>query len=257
MSCAASSVSKILYDSKTNEITFKSPDFWVIVAGIRRFVEEEGNGRLPLSPELPDMHSTTDQYLSLQSLYRVKFEEDVSSVCNHVSTILNSVGRDENSISRKDISLVCLNSRTLRVVRTKPLLDVKSLYASDEIKNALSNEGMSNAASLFVILNTIDSFHEENNRFPGATGADVEEDAAVLKGLLATVADVSTAMAVNDDMIHEMVRFGGSELHSVASIMGAMASQEVIKLLTSQCVPLSGTLIYDGMNCHTLVLNFY
>lgn len=40
--------------------------FWVIVAALKRFVENEGRGCLPLSGALPDMHSDTKSFIQLQ-----------------------------------------------------------------------------------------------------------------------------------------------------------------------------------------------
>ena len=53
-----------------------------------------------------------------------------------------------------------------------------------------------------------------------------------------------------------MCRFGGGELHCVAAIVGGMAAQEAIKLITRQLVPVSGTLIYNAMASTTSVLPF-
>lgn len=41
-------------------------------------------------------------------------------------------------------------------------------------------------------------------------------------------------------------RYGNSELHSVAAFIGGCASHEVIKLLTSQFVPINNTFIYNA-----------
>lgn len=68
----------------------------------------------------------------------------------------------------------------------------------------------------------------------------------------ALLADCGTTHAVlPDDLVGEMVRFGASELHCVGAIMGGMAAQEAIKLITAQFVPLSGGLIYNGMTSTT------
>ena len=50
-----------------------------------------------------------------------------------------------------------------------------------------------------------------------------------------------------DDLVAEVCRFGAGELHCVAAIMGGIAAQEAIKLLTRQFVPLSGLLLYNAM----------
>ena len=54
---------------------------------------------------------------------------------------------------------------------------------------------------------------------------------------------------------HNMLcRFGAGELHCVAAIMGGIAAQEAIKLLTKQFVPLSGLLLYNAMASTSSVL---
>lgn len=53
--------------------------YWVLVAALRRFVEGEGRGLLPLEGSIPDMHASTQLYLDLQRLYREKAEADVDA----------------------------------------------------------------------------------------------------------------------------------------------------------------------------------
>ncbi|KIZ02954.1 hypothetical protein MNEG_5000 [Monoraphidium neglectum] len=48
---------------------------------------------------------------------------------------------------------------------------------------------------------------------------------------------------------------GASELHVVAAVMGGMAAQEAIKLITRQFVPFGGTLIYNATTSTTSVLD--
>ncbi len=55
-------------------------------------------------------------------------------------------------------------------------------------------------------------------------------------------------------MLEEFVRYGGAELHAVGAVMGGIASQEAIKLVTSQFVPLQGTLVYNAVHGTTSVL---
>ncbi len=42
----------------------------------------------------------------------------------------------------------------------------------------------------------------------------------------------------------------------MAAVVGAIASQEAIKLITRQFVPVGGTLLYNGMACTTSVFAF-
>ncbi len=53
-----------------------------------------------------------------------------------------------------------------------------------------------------------------------------------------------------------MCRFGASELHCLGAIVGGMAAQEAIKLVTHQFVPLGGVLIYNAMSSTSSVFTF-
>ncbi len=78
---------------------------------------------------------------------------------------------------------------------------------------------------------------------------ELEEDAAVLKARMASVAADCGASAaqVADDYVEEMVRCGAAELHVMGAIVGGIAAQEAIKFVTHQFVPVPGVLIYNAM----------
>lgn len=43
------------------------------------------------------------------------------------------------------------------------------------------------------------------------------------------------------------LRYGGSEIHSIASFIGGVTAQEALKLILKQFVVLNHTLVYDGV----------
>jgi amyloid beta precursor protein binding protein 1 len=49
---------------------------------------------------------------------------------------------------------------------------------------------------------------------------------------------------------------GAAELHVVAAVMGGMAAQEAIKLVTQQFVPFNGSLIYNAMASTTSIFQW-
>ena len=57
-----------------------------------------------------------------------------------------------------------------------------------------------------------------------------------------------------DDLVAEMCRFGAAELHCVAAVVGGIAAQEAIKLITHQFVPLAAPLIYNAIESTSAVL---
>lgn len=47
---------------------FQSKAFWIIAKAVRDFIENEGNGHLPLQGSLPDMTAETSRYIALQQM---------------------------------------------------------------------------------------------------------------------------------------------------------------------------------------------
>jgi amyloid beta precursor protein binding protein 1 len=50
-------------------------------------------------------------------------------------------------------------------------------------------------------------------------------------------------------------RAGGSELAQMAALLGGIAGQEAVKLITRQYIPLSGTVVFDGIKSRTGVVS--
>ncbi len=240
-----SDVLRVLDDKEAVEAGKDSEPFWVVCQALKRFYVEEN--ALPVCPTIPDMHSSTASYLALQQAYQAKFDQEVTRVCELAHEVSPSVSRD---FVRK----MCLNARMLRVIRPKPMYAVQEVEMTPKLKEMLASEVDGYSASIMFFLRHADAFFEEHSRYPGAEledAADTEEDARKMSVLLANVP------GVNEDMTNELVRSGGAELHCIASIIGAIASQEVIKLLTKQMVPLCGTLVYDGINSLSTVIDTF
>lgn len=49
------------------------------------------------------------------------------------------------------------------------------------------------------------------------------------------------------------MRAGGGELHNIAALTGGMVSQEVIKVITEQYVPVDNTCVFDGVRSKSSV----
>ncbi|KAL4859524.1 NEDD8-activating enzyme E1 regulatory subunit AXR1 [Chlorella vulgaris] len=112
----SSELQAVLDDPCAASITQQSPDFWVLVAALRRFIEQEGEGQLPLEGSIPDMHASTQQYLDLQRIYRAKADADAAAVQAHTRALLEAAGRDPGAIPLPDIKHFCKHARSLRHV---------------------------------------------------------------------------------------------------------------------------------------------
>jgi hypothetical protein len=54
--------------------------------------------------------------------------------------------------------------------------------------------------------------------------------------------------------VQEVVRAKGGELHNVSALTGGMVSQEIIKIITKQYIPIDNTCVFDGITSRTQIL---
>jgi NEDD8-activating enzyme E1 regulatory subunit len=54
--------------------------------------------------------------------------------------------------------------------------------------------------------------------------------------------------------VQEVARAKGGELHNISALTGGMVSQEIIKVITKQYIPIDNTCIFDGIKSRTQVL---
>lgn len=80
--------------------------------------------------------------------------------------------------------------------------------------------------------------------------ADLRKDTELVHSFGSTIVDdTGIEVPFTKDHASEMVRYGAAELHNIAALMGGIASQEIVKLLTRQYTPLNNTYIYNGITC--------
>ncbi|ETN69286.1 hypothetical protein NECAME_19475 [Necator americanus] len=123
----------------------------------------------------------------------------------------------------------------------------------NNIANSSVEEENVSAAVWFLLLRAADKFCREKGRYPGTNGVPCTIDSLDLKQRVVSIISSShvdnpeAVMArVPPSAIAEICRYGAGELHVVASLIGGIVAQEVIKLATNQYVPLDNTFIYDG-----------
>lgn len=75
--------------------------------------------------------------------------------------------------------------------------------------------------------------------------------------ILDTISKTIPAASSNDRLVkaaEEVARARGGELHNISALTGGMVSQEVIKIITKQYIPINNTCIFDGITSRTQVL---
>lgn len=240
------------------EVSTKSQSFWALAKGLAAFVTKEA-GVLPLSGKLPDMTATTEMYIDLQKLYRKKAEADQASFSSLVDEALSSAGLPANTATPEERHRFCANAYLVQVSHFRTLQEeVES--PNKETAMMATMEGVGDATAQcpllwYLSLRACDRFYAAENRYPG-TGAMpeqvvLEQDTTNLFGLMEVLVQEygldSSALSVSH--AKEMVRYGAGEIHNTSSLVGGIVSQETIKLLTSQYIPLNNTYIYNGIAC--------
>lgn len=246
-----------IIDDSCGIVDSSSPDFWIMVAALKEFISNEGGGEAPLEGSIPDMTSSTEHYINLQKIFQAKAEADFLVIEQRVRNILKKIGRDPNSISKTTIKSFCRNSRKLSVCRYRPIEDEFNSPNQTELQKYLTDEDYSVAMGFYILLRAVDRFAANYNSFPGQFDGELDEDISRLKtisvGLLTDLG--CNGSTLTEDLINEMCRFGGAELHAVAAFIGGIASQEVIKLITKQFVTMSGTFIFNGIDHKSQLLS--
>ncbi|KAL2524660.1 NEDD8-activating enzyme E1 regulatory subunit [Abeliophyllum distichum] len=250
------SLQQIINDT-SSEVNSNSSEFWVMVAALKEFIANEGGGEVPLEGSIPDMTSSTELYVNLQKIYQAKAETDFLVMEQRVKKILNRIGRDPDSISKANIKSFCKNARKVKVCRYRLIEDEFNSPVQPELQKYLTDEDYSVAVGFYILLRAADRYASNYNSFPGQFDGEMDEDISRLKTIaVALLGDLGcNGSTLTEDLINEMCRYGAAELHAVAAFVGGIASQEVIKLITRQFVPMCGTFIFNGIDHKSQLLS--
>jgi len=284
-------VSEVFTDGRADatKLNGSTPDFWILVAALNQWREKEGaaGALLPVVAAIPDMHSKTVHYVRLQQLFAQKAAADTAAVTAHVHRLLTSkqVARKSDSIPQKQIDLFVKNVRALRVVRTRP---IDSEYNPKEFNSESVNDKLEEPWQMdltkeeqddrvlkgpgnihwYFALRAVDQFQAATGRFPGTPnpggaqgsevkGVDLQADEDQVWKFMEQLYQQNGIKAAEPvkDTAKEIVRYGATEIHTVAAFMGGVGAQEGLKLLIKQYVPFNNTLLFNGIHASVGVYN--
>ncbi|KAF1965232.1 hypothetical protein BU23DRAFT_575049 [Bimuria novae-zelandiae CBS 107.79] len=257
--------------SSTVKEIFKAPEcvlirensapFWVIAHAIGLFYTKYGV--LPVPGAVPDMKARSADYIQLQNVYKSKARKDFAEVLESVRFLERNANRS-TQIEDKDVEAFCKNAAHIKLVRGRPFHVVP---AEGDLKWG------SNAKSLvFLAWDKFTATHSLDGlagapRPPGSSEAELEADTEKVTGIALKLAsdltkqasypvdqdDLDTVNSQIMELAQEIVRAGGGELHSIGALTGGIVSQEVIKVITEQYVPVDNTCVFDGVRSKSSV----
>jgi NEDD8-activating enzyme E1 regulatory subunit len=243
-----------------DQITGDSSDFWVLATAVKQYVADH-DGVLPLPGAIPDMTADTQGYIALQKIYAAQAAQDREVYTKIVEELLTTrAKRPANSISEAHIQLFLSNVNVVRTVHFRALEEEFGQSASppDDFPILFMVPDYKNVRVYWAV-RACGEFLSKHGRFPGSESDKKDEEIAQLTEILQGLADkwgVSESLEEDDasKWAQEMWRYGGAELHPMASFIGGLASQEAIKIISGQFTPLDNTFVHNGVDATSMVL---
>ncbi|EUC35352.1 hypothetical protein COCCADRAFT_35085 [Bipolaris zeicola 26-R-13] len=271
---ASSAVKEIFTAPECLLVRQDSPSFWVIANAIGLFYTKYNV--LPVPGSVPDMKARSADYIELQNVYKSKARRDLAEVVESVRFLERNANRSV-PIDEKDIETFCKNAAHIKLVRGRPFHIVE---AGEKIKWGDRAKSIAQTLTfpdsqipLYIAFLAWDEFAATHNK-DGLGGApqvagetDPDTDSEKLIGIALKIADdlikeanvtieedeYATIRSQIGDYARELVRAGGAELHNIGALAGGMVSQEIIKVITEQYVPVDNTCVFDGIKSKSTV----
>jgi amyloid beta precursor protein binding protein 1 len=200
------------------------------------------------------MTADTDRYVGLQEVYRQKARKDLVKVRHILESNCPGI-----IFPTEIVEWVVSNASALQVVDCRSVLAEYDSPRAQTINEAVRDLEYGHHGVFYVLMRASDLFVSRHGRRPENADLDAGELRSCVLHILQNDTNASaassTVSAIPDELISEMCRYGGSQLHNIAAIIGGIAAQEVIKLLTRQKAPLKNTLVFNGIACGSSVLD--
>ena len=209
------------------------------------------------------MFSNTDLFIALQLVYQQKAAADKALFTTLLADQAAAAGRGE--VAQETIDLFCKNIYNLRRICTR---SVAQEYAEPERDNLLmafadaAESATPEPAQVpilwYVVLRAADRFRTKLGRWPGTASDDpavLAEEADLVwadcQQLLTEfgLSEGGVADVLTRDHAVEIVRYGAGDLHNIGSVVGGIAAQEAVKLITHQYLPINNTYLFNGIVC--------
>jgi len=260
--------------------TLPPTEFSLLMRALHAFMSTHDSPMGPVPPlcgQVPDMVSTSNFYVELQSVFENKAASDRAEfhalVQQQVAEAV-AAGHPVVTITEETEKIFCTNIYNCKRLCTRSIAQERLEPAADAFLDALGDPFVDVEQTPFMwylSLRAADRFFNKNNRYPGdfagndeaALQADSEAVWTELQALLVeygnpALPDVTKPDAEGNDVTtpclslkhaREITRYGGAELHATAAVIGGAASQEAVKVITHQYTPINNTYFYNGIAC--------
>lgn len=207
-------------------------NFWLLLRALKLFVAS--HGVLPLPGDLPDMTSNTSNYVALQRLYCKKSSDDLHEFTRLLTLVLNECDVPIH-IPGEQIAAFCKNAAILHY--TKGSLSL----ASESLKEKMITGGAASyTIAIHMGIQALLVWEDENS--VGGYDKYLKHFTDLIKPFEIEQVPENCRQILLEIFCHRSTNY-----HNICSIMGGIASQEILKIVTAQYIPLDNLIIYDGI----------
>ncbi|CCE72619.1 Piso0_000206 [Millerozyma farinosa CBS 7064] len=227
-------------DSQEISMDSNIPLFWVYVKALKQFVEKYNE--LPLPGSLPDMTSTSFAYVTLTKLYAEKAREDERKFTDEVVYLLKASGHSEVDVNHDSIHSFCKNIHFLYATTGS-----RKLYNNSMISTIMKESNSLECSTLFIYFTLMCyfSFADSLQAFPNP--GDLERFKAYFRNMFSLPSSKPLPEGLIE-IFKEALAHSSQSYHNISSLMGGVASQEILKVSTAQYTPLDNLYVFDGVH---------
>jgi amyloid beta precursor protein binding protein 1 len=228
-----------------------------LLAALKQFMAK--HQRPPVNGSIPDMTASTDMYVQLQTIYRDQAAKDLQDIQSFLPDTTTA-----SEVSKDDLQSFCTNVYAVGRLQTRTLVEEYNEPPTEELLEDWNMvtfdpyEAPEHTPLIWYLgFRGCQLFYHTHHRYPGVTN-DWETDIPVLHECIGKV--VGQYQLKENEMIqqvllsdseqkvaHELTRYAQAEIHNIASVVGGVASQEAVKIITGQYVPLDNTYVFNGI----------
>ncbi|KAH9253543.1 hypothetical protein BASA81_008590 [Batrachochytrium salamandrivorans] len=242
---------ELFANGKCDEMNLASENHWVLTRALRDFYYKHDE-QLPVTGAIPDMTSTTQLFVQVQQCFNVKSKQDYDEFSLLVDKALELAGKPMDSLAQEErATYFKYNASQMNLCYRSPRLE----FMSPMVDQVPWCDTELNPFVWYLVWRACDWMFHFTGQYPGsqptATAEELELQAVQLhaKAVAMTLEHFAEfdSKLVSLNVCREMVRFGAVEMHNIAAVVGGIAAQEAVKLLTHQYEPLNHTYFFNGI----------
>ena len=227
------------------------PSLHLLLQGLDKFLVNHAN-QPPVQGNIPDMTASTELYVKLQNAYREQGEKDLAEMRVLVP----------DCVSDDELANFCGNVYNLDLFQPRTMQQEYNEVTPDDIAEDLAMSTMEgderpehSPLLWYLSFRACQLFFLKEGRYPGVLD-DYEQDIPILQNCIETAVQrsklqdndlVKATLLKSTDYATELTRYGNAEIHNIASVVGGVASQEAVKLITGQYVPFDNCYVFNGV----------